>query len=67
LKNVGRAGRILGYEKCSSKKEAQEAVRRLLAQHANKFDHLTTIEASIMCDLGWSEADYLKEGWPPGG
>jgi transcriptional regulator with XRE-family HTH domain len=48
-------GSVLTSQKCSSKKEAEEAARRLLAENAQFFSDDTSIEASIACDLEWSE------------
>jgi transcriptional regulator with XRE-family HTH domain len=46
---------LLACQKCSSKAEAEKAVRRLLAENAKSFDDLTSIEARVACDLEWSD------------
>jgi hypothetical protein len=38
-------------EKCSSKKEAEKAAQRLLAEHAKYFSATHSIDASVFCDL----------------
>jgi hypothetical protein len=41
------------HEKCSSKKEAEEAARRLLAENAKYFSAENSVEARVVCDLEW--------------
>jgi hypothetical protein len=38
-------------EKCSSKKEAEQAAQRLLAEHAKYFSATHSVDASVFCDL----------------
>jgi hypothetical protein len=53
-----RTGRCesLVHEKCNSKKEAEEAARRLLAENAKHFSAETSVEARVVCDLEWDGA-----------
>jgi hypothetical protein len=44
------------HEKCNSKKEAEEAARRLLAENAKHFSAETSVEARVVCDLEWEGA-----------
>jgi hypothetical protein len=43
------------HEKCNSKKEAEEAARRMLAEKAQFFSAEYSVEASVLCDLEWYE------------
>jgi bifunctional non-homologous end joining protein LigD len=43
------------HEKCNSKKEAEEAARRMLAEKAQFFSAEHSVEASVVCDLEWYE------------
>jgi hypothetical protein len=43
------------HEKCNSKKEAEEAARRLLVENAKYFSAETSVEARVVCDLEWFE------------
>lgn len=52
----GRSARVV-HEKCNSKKEAEEAARRLLAENAKYFSASTSVEADVLCDLEWVETD----------
>lgn len=45
--------RSIVHEKCNSKKEAEDAARRLLAENAKYFSSSTSIEADVVCDLEW--------------
>jgi hypothetical protein len=45
------------HEKCNSKKEAEEAARRMLAENAKHFSAQFSVEASVICELEWYEAD----------
>jgi hypothetical protein len=47
-------------EKCSSKKEAERAAQRLLAEHAKYFSATHSVDASVFCDLEWT-GDTLEE------
>jgi hypothetical protein len=38
-------------EKCSSKKEAEKAAQRLLAEHAKYFSATHSVDANVFCDL----------------
>jgi hypothetical protein len=44
------------HEKCNSKKEAEEAARRLLAENAKYFSAENSVEARVVCDLEWDDA-----------
>jgi hypothetical protein len=44
------------HEKCNSKKEAEEAARRLLAENARYFSAESSVEARVVCDLEWDDA-----------
>jgi hypothetical protein len=43
------------HERCNSKSEAEEAARRLLAEHARYFSAEVSIEARVICDLEWPD------------
>jgi hypothetical protein len=49
------------HERCNSKKEAEEAARRLLAENAKYFSAEVSIEASVVCDLEWQD-DLAEDG-----
>jgi hypothetical protein len=51
------------HEKCNSKKEAEEAARRLLAENAKYFSAENSVEARVVCDLEWDGATSGDE-WP---
>jgi hypothetical protein len=53
-----RTGRCESFvhEKCNSKKEAEEAARRLLAENAKYFSADCSVEARVVCDLEWEDA-----------
>ena len=57
--SLRKSGHTTSYvhERCNSKKEAETAARRLLAENAKYFSAETTIEASVVCDLEWHEED----------
>lgn len=44
------------HEKCNSKKLAEEAARRLLAENAKYFSAETSVEARVVCELEWDDA-----------
>jgi hypothetical protein len=44
------------HEKCNSKREAEEAARRLLAENAKYFSAESSVEARVVCDLEWFDA-----------
>ena len=44
------------HERCNSKKEAEEAARRMLMENAKYFDSDHSVEASVVCDLEWYSA-----------
>ncbi|OQM76448.1 hypothetical protein BFN67_13760 [Pseudaminobacter manganicus] len=46
------------FEKCGSRDDAVLVVRRLLAEHAPKFNDYTTVEAELLTDLEWEKRDY---------
>ena len=50
--NTGESD-TLAYEKCNSKKEAEKAAQRMLAENAKYFTAETSIEARVVCDLEW--------------
>ena len=41
------------HERCNSKKEAEEAARRMLIEKAQYFNAEHSIEASVVCELEW--------------
>jgi hypothetical protein len=43
------------HERCTSKKEAEEAARRLLAEHAKDFSAEVSVEARVVCELEWED------------
>jgi hypothetical protein len=45
------------HERCNSKKEAEEAARRMLADKAQFFSAEYSVEASVVCDLEWYDPD----------
>lgn len=45
------------HERCNSKQEAEEAARRMLAEHAKQFSAEFSVEASVVCDLEWYDPD----------
>jgi hypothetical protein len=45
------------HERCNSKREAEEAARRMLADKAKFFSAEYSVEASVVCDLEWYEPD----------
>jgi hypothetical protein len=44
------------HERCNSKKEAEEAARRMLVENAKYFSAEFSVEASVVCDLEWYDA-----------
>jgi hypothetical protein len=48
------------HQRCNSKKEAEEAARRMLVENAQYFSSDYTVEASVVCELEWH--DDPKEG-----
>lgn len=48
-------------EKCGSKKDAEEAARRLLVEHAKYFSANHSLEAKVICDLEWLGDDTSVE------
>jgi hypothetical protein len=49
-------------EKCSSKKEAEKAAQRLLAEHAKYFSSTHSVDASVFCDLEWTGETLEENG-----
>jgi hypothetical protein len=45
------------HERCNSKKEAEEAGRRLLVEYAKHFSAENTVEARVICDLEWDDSE----------
>jgi hypothetical protein len=45
------------HERCNSKKEAEEAARRMLADKAQFFSAEYSVEASVVCDLEWYDSE----------
>ncbi|MCC8939348.1 hypothetical protein H8A99_23445 [Bradyrhizobium sp. Arg68] len=43
------------HEQCNSKKEAEEAAQRLLAEHAKYFTVEMSVEARIVSELEWED------------
>jgi hypothetical protein len=48
------------HERCASKKEAEDAVRRLLAEHGKLFSADYTIEAEVLSELEWDDEGELR-------
>jgi hypothetical protein len=46
------------FEKHDSRDAAVAAVRRMLAEHAAKFNDYTTVEAELLTDLDWEQRAY---------
>jgi hypothetical protein len=51
---TGRTDSLV-HERCNSKKEAEEAARRLLVENAKYFSAETAVEARVVCDLEWQD------------
>jgi hypothetical protein len=51
------AGESIGmfHERCDSRKEAEEAARRLLIEHAKDFSSEISVEARVVCELEWED------------
>lgn len=49
------------HKKCNSKKEAEEAARRLLAENAKYFSADISVEARVVCDLEWDGVNEDEE------
>ncbi|MHC4040611.1 hypothetical protein [Bradyrhizobium sp. 23AC] len=47
----------VAYEKCNSKKEAEEAARKLLSENAKHFSAEASVEARVVCDLEWNSEE----------
>lgn len=47
----------VAHEKCNSKKEAEEAARKLLSENAKCFSAQTSVEARVVCDLEWNSEE----------
>ena len=62
--NSGRCESIV-HEKCNSKKEAEVAARRLLAENAKYFSASTSVEADVVCDLEWDNTANDAPEDPP--
>ena len=53
-----RGEAVASYEeRCSGRKAAAEAARRLLQEHAHRFDENITVDAELFTDLEWGERD----------
>ena len=53
-----RGEAVASYEeRCSGHKAAAEAARRLLQEHAHRFDENITVDAELFTDLEWGERD----------
>ena len=46
---------VSSYQECNSKKEAEEAARRMLAENAKHFSAQHSVEASVVSELDWYE------------
>lgn len=46
------------FEKHDGRDDAVLAVRRMLAEHAHKFNDYTTVEAELLTDLEWEQRAY---------
>lgn len=46
------------FEKHDGRDAAVSAVRRMLAEHADKFNDYTTVEAELLTDLEWQQRAY---------
>lgn len=44
---------LVEHERCETRKAAVDAARRLLVEHAGKFDELHTVEADLLTELEW--------------
>lgn len=54
---IGEAVRRF-HERCEGRDKAVAATRRMLAQHVDKFDAHTTIDAELLTDLEWDRRAY---------
>ena len=52
--NSGHSVSII-HERCNSKKEAEEAAQRLLAENAKNFRVEMSVEARVVCELEWED------------
>jgi hypothetical protein len=53
-RNSGHSVSII-HERCNSKKEAEEAAQRLLAENAKHFRVEMSVEARVVCELEWED------------
>ena len=49
------------HERCASRKDAEAAVRRLLAEYSAAFDADTTIEGEVLSELDWDEKEEVRK------
>lgn len=49
-------------ERCEGRKAAILAVRRMLAEHAQKFSEQTTVEAEMLTEMEWEQLGYAHLG-----
>jgi hypothetical protein len=54
-RHTGRTDSFV-HERWNSKKEAEEAARRLLAENAKYFSAENSVEARVVCELEWDGA-----------
>lgn len=50
------------HERCEGKKAAEQAARRLLIEHAERFAADITVEAGVETDLEWNAAAKVSSG-----
>ncbi|WP_442580601.1 hypothetical protein ACSBOB_00935 [Mesorhizobium sp. ASY16-5R] len=50
------------FERCESRKAAVAAARRLLVEHAPKFDETTTVDAELFTELEWESQHIGMRG-----
>lgn len=56
IRRLGETSNV-AYEKCNSKKKAEEAARKLLSENAKYFTAETSVEVRVVCDLEWNSEE----------
>ena len=64
VKSESTVIRSVAFAECASRSAAEDAARRLLAEHAKQFSACTSIEARLYCDLEWSPETDADYDWP---
>jgi hypothetical protein len=61
----GRKERVLAWESCASREEAESAVRRLLAENAHHASAYHSVESIIFSELEWEDLALKSQDGPP--